>query len=66
MEDVGIFDRHLVYLTAIGYILWPFGIFCGNFVYFYRFGMLHGEKSGNPGYNIRRLVKFTISKKYDI
>jgi hypothetical protein len=24
----------LVYFVACWYILWPFGIFCGNFVYF--------------------------------
>jgi hypothetical protein len=30
----GIFDSHLVYLVAIGYILWPLGTFCGRLVYF--------------------------------
>jgi hypothetical protein len=34
MENLGIFFDHLVYFTAIGNILWPFGIFCGNLVYF--------------------------------
>jgi hypothetical protein len=34
MENVCIFYDHLVYFTAIGNILWPFGIFCGNLVYF--------------------------------
>jgi hypothetical protein len=42
MEDVGIFYGHLVYITVILYILWPFGICilwpfricCGNLVYF--------------------------------
>jgi hypothetical protein len=34
--------------TAIGYILWTFGIFCGNLVYFCRFGIRNAEKSGNP------------------
>jgi hypothetical protein len=29
MEDVGIFYDHLVYFTAIWYIMWPFGIFYG-------------------------------------
>jgi hypothetical protein len=33
MENRGIYD-HLVYFTAIGNILWPFGIFCGHLVYF--------------------------------
>jgi hypothetical protein len=46
----------LLYFMAIWFILLPFGIFCGHFgiVYGYlanfsRFGMLHQEKSGNPG-----------------
>jgi hypothetical protein len=42
MEDFGNF-------VAIWYILWTFGIFRGYMVYFSRFGMLHQEKSGNPG-----------------
>jgi hypothetical protein len=29
-------------------MLWPFGIFCCPLVYFFQFGMLHQEKSGNP------------------
>jgi hypothetical protein len=29
MDIVGIFYGHLEYFTAIGYILWPFGIFSG-------------------------------------
>jgi hypothetical protein len=33
---------HMVYFMAIRYNLWSFGIF------FPRFGMLYGEKSGNP------------------
>jgi hypothetical protein len=63
-EDIDIFYGHLVYFTAIWYILWPFGILCGPFVYFEaiwyryfiviwcifpRFGMLYKEKSCNPG-----------------
>jgi hypothetical protein len=34
MENLGIFYDHQVYFTAIENILWPFGIFCGNLVYF--------------------------------
>jgi hypothetical protein len=34
MENLGIFHDRLVYFTAIGNILWPFGIFCGHPVYF--------------------------------
>jgi hypothetical protein len=33
---------------SIWYILWSFGLFYGNLVYFPRFGILHLEKSGNP------------------
>jgi hypothetical protein len=43
MEVVGIFYDHLVYFVTIWSILRPFGIF------FPRFGILHQEKSGNPG-----------------
>jgi hypothetical protein len=40
---------HLVYFMAIWYILWSFGIFKVNWYIFTRLGMLHKEKSGNPG-----------------
>jgi hypothetical protein len=38
---------------AIGNILWPFGIFCGNLVgiFFPVFGILDQEKSGNPAHD---------------
>jgi hypothetical protein len=47
----------LVYFMTIWSILWPleifymwpFGIFCGNLVFFPRFGILDQEKSGNTG-----------------
>jgi hypothetical protein len=29
-------------------MLWHFGMFCGHFVYFPRFGILYREKSGSP------------------
>jgi hypothetical protein len=51
MEDVVLLYGILVYFSAIWYILWPFGIFYGYLVYFLRFGLLHQEKSGNPGEN---------------
>jgi hypothetical protein len=47
---LGLFYDHLVYFTAIGNILWPFGIFCGILVCFPRLGILYLEKSGNPGW----------------
>jgi hypothetical protein len=34
IEDVGIFYGHLVRFTVFCYILWTFGIVCGNFLYF--------------------------------
>jgi hypothetical protein len=48
MENLGILYDHLVYIMVIGIILWPFGIFCGNLVFFPRFGFLEQEKSGIP------------------
>jgi hypothetical protein len=33
MENIGIFYGHLVYFTAIWYILWIFGIFCSHLIY---------------------------------
>jgi hypothetical protein len=39
IEDVGIFYDHLVYLTAIWYILWTFGSIDGHLDIFSRFGM---------------------------
>jgi hypothetical protein len=34
MKKVGKFQGLLEYITAIWYILWPFGIFYGHLVYF--------------------------------
>jgi hypothetical protein len=51
MENLGIFYDHFDYFRAIGNILWPFGIFYGNLVYFPRFGFLDQEQSGNPAIN---------------
>jgi hypothetical protein len=48
MEDDDIFYVHLVNFTVFRYILWTFGIVCGNLVDFYRFGILYQEKSGKP------------------
>jgi hypothetical protein len=42
-----------IYFVVIWYILWPIGIFSGHvayghLVYFFGFGTLYQEKSGNP------------------
>jgi hypothetical protein len=49
-------SKTLVFFIVIGIISQPFGIFCGHLIYFTvvwyifpRFGMLHLQKSGNPG-----------------
>jgi hypothetical protein len=34
MEDAGIFYGHLVHFMVFCYLLWTFGIVCGNLVYF--------------------------------
>jgi hypothetical protein len=52
MKNLGKLYYHLVYFSAIGNILWPFGIFCGNVCFFPRFGILDQGKSGNPGLNL--------------
>jgi putative exporter of polyketide antibiotics len=51
MKDIGKFYGHLVYVTAISYILWPCGIFLVIFVYLARFGVLYQQKSGNPAFS---------------
>jgi hypothetical protein len=45
---VGIFYVYLVYFTAIGNILWPFGIFCGHLVYFSPFWYIVKRKIWQP------------------
>jgi hypothetical protein len=50
MENVGIFYDHLAYFTAVGNILWPFGIFCGHLVNFPPFWYFVPRKSGNPAH----------------
>jgi hypothetical protein len=46
-KDVGIFYGHLVYFTAISYMLWQFGIFSGHFGIFFHFWYVVPKKSGN-------------------
>jgi hypothetical protein len=47
MEGVAIFCGFFVHFLVFWYILWTFGIFCGNLAYFFRFGILYLDKSGN-------------------
>jgi hypothetical protein len=35
MQDIGTFEGHSVYFTAISYTLRPIGIFCGQFGIFF-------------------------------
>jgi hypothetical protein len=37
MEDAGIFYEHLVHFMVFCYIIWTFGIVCGNLVHFSSF-----------------------------
>jgi hypothetical protein len=59
MDDVGIFYCHLVYFTALWYFLRPFGKYYRYLVYFYPFGMLHQDKSGNPAADWRSSQSYT-------
>jgi hypothetical protein len=49
METVGVFKGHSEFVTAILYILWPFGNLVPIWYIFPRFGILCQEKSGNRG-----------------
>jgi hypothetical protein len=60
MENVSIFQGHLVYFMAICNNLWPFGIVSGHLVHFSRFGMFYQEKSGNPATGERRKPGFDL------
>jgi hypothetical protein len=48
MEKVGMFFGHWEYISAIRYILWPFGNLVAIWYISLRFGILCQEKSGNP------------------
>jgi hypothetical protein len=48
MEIVGIFYGHMVYFMAIGNILWPFGTFHGQLVYFPPFWYVAPRKIWQP------------------
>jgi hypothetical protein len=48
MVNFGIIYDHLEYFMAIWYNLWPFGIVCGNLLYFSQFGMFGPRKIWQP------------------
>jgi hypothetical protein len=48
MENLGTFYDRLDYFTAVGNILWPFGLFRSRLVYFSPFWYFVPTKSGNP------------------
>jgi hypothetical protein len=48
MENDGIFYVNLVYFTAIGNTLWPFGIFWGHLIYFSPFWYVVPRKIWQP------------------
>jgi hypothetical protein len=51
-KNVGIFFGHLEYITAIWYILWPFGNLVAIWFIVPRFGILCQEISGNLGLHV--------------
>jgi hypothetical protein len=52
MKDVGKCYDRLVYFTAISYILWPFGIFCGCCAIFFQFWYVVPRKIWQPWTNV--------------
>jgi hypothetical protein len=44
-ENVVIFYDHSEYFSVIWYNLWPFGIVCGHFVYFFPFWYVWTKKN---------------------
>jgi hypothetical protein len=46
--NVGIFNDHLEYFTAIRYNICPFGIVCGHLVHFSRFGTFGARNIWQP------------------
>jgi hypothetical protein len=57
MEDVGIFYVHLVHVMVFCYILWTFGIVCGNVEYFSPFWYFVPRKIWQPWFaRFRKLI----------
>jgi hypothetical protein len=70
MESLGLFYDHLVYFTAIGNILWPFGVFSGHLVYFSPFWYFLPRKIWQPcstmSINAYLIVGKVVSKIEDL
>jgi hypothetical protein len=60
MENHGILYAHLVYCTAIGNILWPFGIICGNLVYFSPFWYFGPRKIWQPWFKVKITLQTVV------
>jgi hypothetical protein len=56
MAKVVIFYGYLEHITAILYILWPFGNLVTIWYIFHRFGQLCKEKSGKPDHGDQMLL----------
>jgi hypothetical protein len=54
------FYAHLVYCTAIGNILWPFGIICGNLVYFSPFWYFGPRKIRQPWFKVKITLQTVV------
>jgi hypothetical protein len=59
MDEVGIFNGHLVYFTANLTTLWPCGTFCGNMIYFYPFWYVVPRKIWQPWSDDESLLQRT-------
>jgi hypothetical protein len=66
MENVGLFYNHLAHFTAIWNIfmaVWYFLVIW--YIFFYYFGVLYHEKSGNPGWKLLfSSVSIFVSKSH--
>jgi hypothetical protein len=49
LKNMDIFYGYLECFKDLRDTLWPFGTFCVHLVQFPGFGIMHQEKSGNPG-----------------
>jgi hypothetical protein len=62
MENLGILYDHLVYLMAVGNILWLFGIFYGHLVYFSLFWYFVPRKIWQSWALDVQILKYTCSQ----